>query len=188
MASKLSLEAFFCHRAHPPLLAPAPALGAVCWGATFPRTSFIPSRMQGQPGRVREGACRQQGLPEAQREPWGTQVRMGAQVSKSMESVWTCGGHRRDRMELREAGVGVGAGPQGGLGFPEALALAQDLEKLCVTRLGPQVSAEPQGCPLRVLLSVTGPGSVPPARSRCPACCSPSCFRSAWEKTTVSSG
>lgn len=159
MAPKLSLEAFFHHWAHPPLLAPAPTLGATYWGATFPRTSFIPTRG----GRVREGACRQQGLLEAQREPGGTQVGVGAQVSKSTESVWTCGGIQE--MEWRsgkgEGWWGVGAGPQVGLGFTEATGhWPRTWRNFVSTRLSPQVSAEPQGCQFRVLLSVTGPRSV----------------------------
>lgn len=126
-------------------------------------------------GRVREGARRQQGRLEAQRAPGGTQVGVGAQVSKSMESVWTCGGLE----ELdRSSGEG-GAGAQVGLGFTEATGRwPRTWRNFVSARLGPRVSAEPQGRQSRVLLSVTGqlrPSlCVSPPRSRCPPCCSSS--------------
>lgn len=81
-------------------------------------------------GRVREGARRQQGRLEAQRAPGGTQVGVGAQVSKSMESVRTRGGlEELDRAQGRGRG---GGGAPGGPGlYRGPWALAQDLEKLC---------------------------------------------------------
>lgn len=126
-------------------------------------------------GRVREGARRQQGRLETQRAPGGTQVGVGAQVSKSMESVWTCGSLE----ELdRSSGEGEGGAPGGPGLYRGHWALAQDLEKLCVREAGPaglsRAPGPPVPCPAERDRPAQALALCVSPRSRCPPCCSSS--------------
>lgn len=95
---------------------------------------------------------------------------VGAQVSKSMESVWTCGG--LEELDW-SSGEGEGGAPGGPGLYRGHWALAQDLEKLCVREAGPaglsRAPGPPVPCPAErdrpaqaLALCVPPPQSLPP--------------------------
>lgn len=108
----------------PRLLAPGPALGATSWGATFPRTSFIPSPVQGQPGEGQGRRPQAAGTAGGSEGTWGHPGGgggTGKQEHGVSVDVW---GPRRAGPELRGGGgrgprwawalqrpLGVGPGP-----------------------------------------------------------------------------
>lgn len=156
----------------PRLLAPGPALGATSWGATFPRTSFIPSPVQGQPGEGQGRRPQAAGTAGGSEGTWGHPGGgggTGKQEHGVSVDVW---GPRRAGPELRGGGGG-GEAPGGPGLYRGHWALAQDLEKLCVREAGPaglsRAPGPPVPCPAErdrpaqaLALCVPPPQSLPP--------------------------